>query len=84
MPPGTSTLPVIWKIADNKAQRVPVRIMQRNAAYVLVNAEIKPGDRIVAEGVQAVRQGGTVQIKGQPANQTDSGARPLASVGEKG
>ncbi|MBA8899655.1 MULTISPECIES: efflux RND transporter periplasmic adaptor subunit [unclassified Phyllobacterium] len=72
----------VWKIVDNKAQRVSVRIMQRNTAYVLVNAEIKPGDLIVAEGVQSVRQGGTVQIKGQPANQTD--ARPLASVGEQG
>ncbi|SDO54523.1 efflux RND transporter periplasmic adaptor subunit [Phyllobacterium sp. OV277] len=74
----------VWKIVDNKAQRVSVRIMQRNTAYVLVNAEIKPGDLIVAEGVQAVRQGGTVQIKGQPASQTDSGSKPLASVGEQG
>ncbi|MBA8877703.1 efflux RND transporter periplasmic adaptor subunit [Phyllobacterium myrsinacearum] len=74
----------VWKITDNKAQRIPVRIMQRNTAYVLVNAEIQPGDLIVAEGVQAVRQGGTVQIKGQPASQTDSGTKPLASVGEQG
>ncbi|QND51351.1 efflux RND transporter periplasmic adaptor subunit [Phyllobacterium sp. 628] len=74
----------VWKITDNKAQRVPVRIMQRNTAYVLVNAEIQPGDLIVAEGVQAVRQGGTVQIKGQPASQSDSGAKPTASVGEQG
>ena len=38
----------VWRIADNKATRVPVRVVQRNTAYVLVDADIKPGDQIVA------------------------------------
>jgi RND family efflux transporter MFP subunit len=74
----------VWKIADNKATRVPVRIVQRNTTNVLVDADIKPGDQIVAEGVQSVRQDGLVQIKGQPAPQDKTDAGPLASVGEQG
>jgi RND family efflux transporter MFP subunit len=74
----------VWKIVDNKATRVPVRIIQRNTAYVLVDADIKRGDQIVAEGVQSVRQGGLVQIQGQPAPQANTDAGPTASVGEQG
>ncbi|MEP7452876.1 efflux RND transporter periplasmic adaptor subunit [Phyllobacterium sp. SB3] len=74
----------VWKIADDKASRVPVRIVQRNASNVLVDAEIKPGDEIVAEGVQSVREGGLVQIKGQPAPKQNTDAGPLASAGEAG
>ncbi|EJN00092.1 efflux RND transporter periplasmic adaptor subunit [Phyllobacterium sp. YR531] len=74
----------VWKIADNKASRVQVRIVQRNASNVLVDADIKPGDEIVAEGVQSVREGGLVQIKGQPAPKQNTDARPLASAGEAG
>ncbi|CAN7199887.1 efflux RND transporter periplasmic adaptor subunit [Phyllobacterium sp. LjRoot231] len=74
----------VWKITDNKATRVPVRVVQRNTTYVLVDADIKPGDQIVAEGVQSVRQDGLVQIQGQPAPQVNTGARPTASVGEQG
>lgn len=72
----------VWKIADNKAERVPVRIVQRNTAYVLVDANIKPGDEIVAEGVQSVREGNLVQIKGKPAPEQKTG--PLASAGDAG
>ncbi|MEK1891136.1 MAG: efflux RND transporter periplasmic adaptor subunit [Phyllobacterium sp.] len=71
----------VWRVVDNKASRVPVRIVQRNTTDVLVEAEINPGDQIVAEGVQSVRQGELVQIQGQPAPEQ---ARPLASAGEQG
>ncbi|MRG54496.1 efflux RND transporter periplasmic adaptor subunit [Phyllobacterium sp. SYP-B3895] len=71
----------VWRIVDSKASRVPVRIVQRNTTNVLVDADIKPGDQIVAEGVQSVRQDGLVQIQGQPAPDQ---ASPLASVGEQG
>jgi RND family efflux transporter MFP subunit len=74
----------VWRIDDNKATRVPVRVVQRNTAYVLVDADIKPGDQIVAEGVQSVRQDGLVQIQGQPAPETNTSAEPTASVGERG
>ncbi len=65
----------VWRIADNKAERVPVRIVQRNTATVLVDAAIEPGDEIVAEGVQSVRQGGLVQVQGQPAPETNTKGR---------
>ena len=71
----------VWRVADNRASRVPVRIVQRNTSDVLVDADIKKGDQIVAEGVQSVREGGLVQIQGQPAPKQDG---PLASVGEQG
>ncbi len=74
----------VWRIADNKAERVLVRIVQRNTASVLVDAAIDPGDQIVAEGVQSVRQGGLVQVQGQPAPETNTRAGPLASAGEQG
>ncbi len=74
----------VWRIADNKAERVPVRIVQRNTATVLVDAAIEPGDEIVAEGVQSVRQGGLVQVQGQPAPETNTKAGPLAAAGEQG
>lgn len=74
----------VWKIVDNRAHRVPVRIVQRNMGNILVDADIKPGDQIVAEGVQSVRQDGLVHIQGQPAPQADTDARPTASVGEQG
>lgn len=44
--------------------RLPVRIMQRNADAVLVNASFEPGDRVVQEGVQMLRPGGEVTVRG--------------------
>lgn len=53
----------IWRIQDDKAQRVPVRIIQRNSNSVLVDGDIAIGDMIVSEGVQSVREGQGVRIK---------------------
>ncbi|PSH66751.1 efflux transporter periplasmic adaptor subunit [Phyllobacterium brassicacearum] len=74
----------VWRIVDNKAERVLVRIVQRNTASVLVDAALDPGDQIVAEGVQSVREGGLVQVQGQPAPENNTKAGPLASAGEQG
>lgn len=43
------------------ARRVPVTIRHRLDDQVWVKAELAEGDRIVVEGVQKVREGGTVQ-----------------------
>jgi RND family efflux transporter MFP subunit len=57
----------VWRVsADNKVERVPAAIIQRNADSVLVNAEIKPGDRIVTEGLQRLRNGAEVTVVGEP------------------
>jgi len=54
----------IWRVNDEKAEKVAVRIVQRNPDMVLVEADLKEGDLVVTEGVQRVRAGGTVRIAG--------------------
>ena len=55
----------IWTIENGKAQRVPVRIVQRNTQVVLVDAPLESGDMVVTEGVQSVRDGGAIRIAGE-------------------
>jgi RND family efflux transporter MFP subunit len=56
----------VWRInEDRKAERVAATIIQRNPNEVLVDAAIKPGDRIVIEGLQRLRNGAKVRIFGE-------------------
>lgn len=71
--------PYVWRVADGKAHRVSIAIVQRNADRVLVDAEIAEGDTIVTEGVQNVREGGDVRIAGAPAE--DAGTPPAGGNG---
>ena len=65
--------PIVWKIVDGKSQRAPVRIVERTIDRVLVASnDLQEGDRIVVEGLQAVRDGGPVQV------QNDTPAKPAA------
>ncbi|HHY51425.1 MAG TPA: efflux RND transporter periplasmic adaptor subunit [Alphaproteobacteria bacterium] len=58
----------VWRVgADNKIERIAAAIIQRNPDDVLVDAKIAPGDRIVIEGLQRLRNGATVQIFGEKA-----------------
>lgn len=57
----------VWRVNGDKSERVPVRIVQRNPDRVLVDAEIAEGDLVVTEGLQRLRDGGTVAIAGRPA-----------------
>lgn len=54
----------VWKVVEGKAHRSSVRIIQRNPENVLVDGELKPGDVVVTEGVQRVREGGAVKLIG--------------------
>jgi RND family efflux transporter MFP subunit len=45
----------VWVVRAGKAERLPIRILQRNAETVLVAADFQPGDMVVTEGVQALR-----------------------------
>jgi len=56
----------VWRIVDEKAERVSVTIDERNSDSVLVSAKLAAGDGIVVEGVQRVRPGGKVRIAGAP------------------
>lgn len=52
----------VWAVQDGKARRVPARIVQRQEAFILVNAELKPGDLVVVEGFHLMREGREVSI----------------------
>lgn len=50
----------VWVVRAAKAARVPIRILQRNADAVLIDATFEAGDLVVTEGVQALRPGADV------------------------
>lgn len=52
----------IWAIADGRAKRMPVRIVQRNTENVLIEAPLTVGDVVVTEGVQNVREGSEILV----------------------
>ena len=58
----------VWRVdKDNKIERIAAAIIQRNPDDVLVDAKIAPGDRVVIEGLQRLRNGATVRIFGEKA-----------------
>lgn len=54
------TGPYIWRVTDGRAQRINVDVMKREKQWILVDADISPGDQIVIEGVQRLREGRAV------------------------
>ena len=56
----------VWRVADNKSNKVRVQIVQRNPDAVLVKAELADGEPVVIEGLQRVREGGAVRVGSQP------------------
>lgn len=54
----------IWRVVDEKVQRVPMKIIQRNPESVLVDADIAEGDLIVKEGLLSLRPGASVRTGG--------------------
>ncbi|HLQ19968.1 MAG TPA: efflux RND transporter periplasmic adaptor subunit, partial [Tabrizicola sp.] len=52
----------VWVVRDGKAARQPVRIVQRAAETVLVEADFADGDLIVTEGVNSLRPGAAVAV----------------------
>ncbi|WP_428429231.1 efflux RND transporter periplasmic adaptor subunit [Pararhizobium sp.] len=55
----------VWRVENEKSQRVPVKIIQRNSDKVLVDAKLAKGDAVVIEGVQRLRDGGAVRLAGE-------------------
>lgn len=64
----------VWKVVDDKAMRVPVRIVQRNPESVLVEAQLLMGDSLVTEGVLSMRQGASVRVQGSNSKPTARGS----------
>lgn len=58
----------VWVLRDGKAARVNVRILQRNADDVLVEADFRPGDLVVTEGVMTLRPGIEAERVARPAD----------------
>jgi RND family efflux transporter MFP subunit len=52
----------VWVVRDGKATRLPIRILQRSAEAVLIEATFEPDDMVVTEGVQALRPGAEVSV----------------------
>jgi RND family efflux transporter MFP subunit len=74
----------VWAVRDDAAQRVPVRIVQRNADIVLVDGALADGDMVITEGVQSLRPGGAVQVRNAPAAPTQQeGAAEQARAGTR-
>lgn len=53
--------PYIWAVREGQAERVGARVVQRRQGRVLVDAALDRGDRVVAEGVQRMREGARVR-----------------------
>lgn len=53
----------VWRVKDLKAERVPVKIIQRNSNSVLVNAKLLSGEKIIVQGVQNIHNGSIVKIQ---------------------
>ena len=63
----------VWRVTDGKADKVPVRVVQRNTETVLVAGVIKGGDPVVTEGLDGLKPGADVQIFGAPPDPAASG-----------
>jgi len=63
----SSSGPFVWKVQEGKAQRTAVRVVQRNSDAVLVQAALTPGEEVVTEGVQSLREGSALRIAGSGA-----------------
>ncbi|MCC0037945.1 MAG: efflux RND transporter periplasmic adaptor subunit [Brucellaceae bacterium] len=54
----------VWGVRGGIANRIPVRIVQRNTDSVLVDGAFDSGDSVVTEGIHNVREGSEVFIAG--------------------
>ncbi len=54
----------VWRVADDKVEHVPVRLVRRLDGAVLVDGNLAAGDLVVIEGTQRLRPGVAVQVLG--------------------
>jgi len=72
---GSYQVAVVGK--DNKVEIRPVKVGERTGSQWVVDAGLKPGERVIAEGIQRVRQGMTVNPKPLKA-ETEAKPAPTA------
>ncbi len=54
----------VWIIRENKAVKVPARVVARNGSLVLLEGDIVEGEAVVVEGLQRLGPGDPVEILG--------------------
>lgn len=57
----------VWRVVGDEAERVPVDVLKREEEWVLVDAPLARGDRVVIEGVQRLRPGRAVEMRPRDA-----------------
>ncbi|HEX8045899.1 efflux RND transporter periplasmic adaptor subunit [Rhizobium sp.] len=62
----------VWRVIDGNSSKVRVSVVQHNPDVVLVQADLKDGDRIVTEGLQRVTEGGAVRLAREVAEATEA------------
>ena len=67
--------------ADNKVAFHNVKVGPRVDSLWVVEEGLRPGDKVVVEGLQRVRDGMTVAPKAQPASAPPGAAEPAAGLG---
>lgn len=71
----------VWRIVEDKVERVAVKIIQRNPENVLVESSLAVGDLVVTEGLLSLRPGASIRMAGQRAQ---GQARSPSESGGKG
>jgi len=69
--------------ADNKVSFRTVKVGPREGTLWVIEEGLKPGERVVVEGLQRLREGATVNPKPVPAETKPAGA-PSAEAAQKG
>ncbi|MBX5012036.1 efflux RND transporter periplasmic adaptor subunit [Rhizobium lentis] len=65
----------VWQVTDDKSHKVRVSVVQRNPDFILVNGDLKDGDKIVTQGLQRVREGGAVRVSADVASSEEVAAQ---------
>lgn len=52
----------VWRVSAGEAEKVPVRIVQRNTDSVLVAGALKPDEMVVTEGLGGLKDGAQVHV----------------------
>jgi len=75
----------VWVVQANKAVRIPVSVVKRSDAWVLVDAKLTTKHRVVIEGVQRLRAGRAVTVRNDTAEAktTKNGSPERNSSGRK-
>jgi RND family efflux transporter MFP subunit len=72
----------VWKVVDGAAKRAAVTILRRQTGLVLVEGELAPGDRVVVEGIQRLRDGAEVAEVAAPGAEPPRALRGSAGEAE--